>query len=670
MGIYHGWAGCISKAKNIADMENKFSSIFETFFIASGENPSRTAIIYKDQNEYKSITYHKLQNHAVVLGNYLLKQGIKKADRVAILFSNQPEWVISFLASQYFGAISVPIDIKLPPEDILKLIRASESRCVLCNEKISDILGKQKDFRVFKIDMQFLSGIDSPQMKDVANSYEKVDGSLPAAIFFTSGTTSNFKGVLLSHSNLLSNIKALHTVQRTIEDESFISILPLHHTYSFTTTCLTPLVFGKKIVYPYRLTSDDILDAMRKAEVTVLVGVPQLFILLEKHIKAGFTQLPLMQRVFIDMLINICWMIRYLSRINMAKGLLSGLHEKFGGHLRLVVSGGAKLDSFIERNFLKWGFNISQGYGLTETSPIISFSDSNPRKAGSVGRPLPGVVIKVINPDAKGIGEIYVKGPNVMIGYDKMPEETKKALDGGWLQTKDLGFIDKDGYLYVVGRKDEMLVLSSGENINPDELEKYYGSSEFIKEICILTARGIGYLETADFVVGIIVPESEMFKGKNDMEIEDKIKAEIEKLSLSLRDFKRIKKVIIRKEDLPKTSLGKIIRYKIRSEYFDKSIFKGSIKPKDISAEDRKLIESIAVREMLAYLGKKVNREVRLDDSLEVDLGIDSLGRMELLLELQKKFDIKIPEDKLEDFFYSHTVKELVLKSKPFLPKK
>jgi long-chain acyl-CoA synthetase len=358
-------------------------------------------------------------------------------------------------------------------------------------------------------------------------------------------------------------------------------------------------------------------------------------------------------------LIEILWLIRRLTGINISKRALAKIHRPFGRTLRFFVSGGAKLNEKAARALVKLGFIILEGYGLTETSPGVAFNPLKRQKIGSVGRVIPDVEVKIDEPDAAGMGEVLIKGPNVMKGYYKREEETLSVLKDGWFYSGDLGHIDKDGYLYITGRKKEMIVLSSGKKIFPEEIESHYTKSPYIKEICVL---GIGEEEGGN-LAAVVVPDADYCRKKGEVNLHSKIKWELENISDGLAAYQRIKGFVIAKEDIPRTRLGKIIRYEVTKKYLDalKGMKSGAAE-EDLPAteEDLSLLSSGVGGKTIDVLKKhaKLERQVRLADHLELDLGIDSLGRVELAAALEQELNIHIPNELMT---LVTTVRELIL---------
>jgi long-chain acyl-CoA synthetase len=650
-------------------MEETLSGIFQEFEKTARKNPSGKAITFKREETYETVTYGELYERVVKLAGHLYAKGVRKGDRVTILLGTVPEWPVSFFAIEQLGAVAVPLDVNASPDDTVELISHCGSKILISSKEPLSHLGvalsQMGTVETVLADtfLQAASGAGPPGGAAGAARTEA------AAIFYTSGTTGTPKGVVLSHENLLSNARAMASFDVARDGDVFISLLPLHHTYAFTATCLLPLLLGVEICYISRLTSKDLLECMRETGVSILVGVPQLFLLFHREIKERLRKLPFFTKISLRVLLELCWVIRRYGKINPAKRILSQVHRRFGKGLRFLVSGGARLDARAQRDFFTWGFTVLEGYGLTETSPIATINPPDKIKIGSVGKAIPGVAVKVEDPDDSGFGEVLIKGPNVMTGYFAMPEETERVLEDGWFSSGDTGRLDQDGYLYLRGRKDEMIVLSSGENINPEEIEAHYASSPYIKEICVFPSKGTGVFQQAEQLVAVVVPDEEYFRKHKLVNIDEKIKWQLDQLSLKLKGYQRIKGYVITRTRLPRTALGKVIRHKARLLYSGKGpAASGEFVEKPPDVEDKKLLASASCRTILEYLSKRLKKTAHLNDHIELDLGIDSLGRVELLLEIQDLLRIKVPASAAEEFFYANTVKELFLRARPFLP--
>ncbi|MDD5729697.1 MAG: AMP-binding protein [Candidatus Omnitrophica bacterium] len=646
------------------------NNIFTEFKRVVNANQSKPAALFKQGQEYLSLSYNELFSRSIKLGNFLFSKGIKAGDKAAILLPNQPDWPISFMAIQYLGAIAVPLDARMSAQDIKQLLSHSQSKILITSEKnytnIRESLADLKNLLVLQIDSGAArKEINSAEDKDKEPAAD-FTSYMPAAMFYTSGTTSSPKAVVLSHANILANLASMHKLNIARSDDVVISFLPLFHTYSFMATCLLPLSLGARISYPSGLSSEGLLECIKNTGVSILVGVPEVFAIFHKSIKRKIQTLPFFVRIILGVLSEICWVIRKLTRINLSKLLFFKIHEVFGKDFRFMITGGARLEPKVITDLSKWGFTVLEGYGLTETSPVATFNRPENPKIGSVGMAIPDVQVKVASPNMRGIGEVAIKGQNVMLGYYKTPGEIENPARDGWFFTGDLGYFDKRGFLYLAGRKDEMIVLSSGKKVLPEEIERYYNASPYIKEICVFLPEAKDEEGEARKLMAVVVPDEDYFRKSGKFNIEEQIKWELDNISHRLSTYQRIHGFLISKEKLPRTLLGKIMRHRINAFYLAQ-LSEVSKKKEEVSGDDVSLLADESIQKIFEYLSGHLNKKVNLDDHLELDLGIDSLGRIELFLELQSAFNIDVPETVAMELFYSSTVRELLLKVRPYL---
>ena len=480
-----------------------------------------------------------------------------------------------------------------------------------------------------------------------------------ASILYTSGTTGKPKGVMLTHKNFYSNYVSIDKLRLFSDKDNVLSILPLHHSFPFMVTLIIPLFSYARITYISTLKSEELLGCMRETAVTMLVGVPQLFYMFYKRILGEIKKIPFLARMPILGFIEILQGVRKFTGINLAQPALSKIHRSFGRKLRFFACGGAKLNEEAARFLVKIGFTILEGYGLTETSPVVTFNPLNKQKIGSVGKVIPGVELRIAGPDKYGVGEVAIKGPNVMKGYYQQEEETRKVLKDNWFYSGDLGYLDRQGYLYLTGRKKELIVLSSGKNISPQEVESHYARSPFIRELSILA---IGKREE-EKLVAVIVPDLDYCRKVGEVNIHGMIKWDLENLSKQCSPHKRIMGFVVTKQDLPRTRLGKLKRFEIKDRYSDELMGLGSRKTDEeipITDSDLRIVSSGAGRKIIEALSKELDlgRPIRLDDHLEIDLGLDSLGRVELMVKIEEILKIDIPDSLMAKIF---TVKELIV---------
>ncbi len=649
--------------------------IHKMFFQVSSRFPDRTCLQIKKGTDWEKWTYGQIEDLSLRIGAFLIKSGFKKGDFAAICLENRSEWGIIYLGIMAAGLTCVPFDTQLIGQEIENLINDCAAKVIFVSNAVFQVkkVDKMKTglnkIVILDLDIEKDNLIGLTQVKSTSSEGISWPEVLPediASLIYTSGTTGEPKGVMLTHKNFCSNFQSIEKLKLFSDKDNFISILPLHHCFPFIVTLILPLFIQARITYASSLKTDELLTSIREAGVTVMAGVPQLFYMFYTQISAKMKKVPFLIRMPLLGLIGILWQIRRLTGINLNKQILAKIHRPFGKTLRFFISGGAKLNEEAERFLMKVGFTILEGYGLTETSPGVAFNPLRRQKIGSVGRVIPDVEVKIVDPDDKGMGEIVIKGPNVMKGYYKRDDETLSVLKEGWFYSGDLGHIDGDGYLYITGRRKEMIVLSSGKKIFPEEIELHYARSPYIKEVCVI---GIGEEEGAS-LSAVVVPDVEYCRKVGEGDLNSKIKWELENLSNNLAPYQRIKGFTIVNESIPRTRLGKIIRYEVKKKYLDElKGIKSKVTQEEIpvTEEDLKLLSSDIGKKIIETLAKhaKLERQIVLTDHIELDLGVDSLGRVELTMALEQALNNHIPEDILAK---ASTVKDLILEIEKLAP--
>jgi long-chain acyl-CoA synthetase len=639
------------------------------FFDNAYKYKDKVVFNYFDQT-WKKITYEEFSQKSRAIASYILKKGIKKGDRVAVISENRPEWCATYLAISLSGAIAVPIDIQLGFEEMRKFLFDSEAKIVFFSSKVEGNLLKAIKERIEFQDIIQVN-FDSYEFKNICNesgniTYPEVSEQDIASIIYTSGTTGIPKGVELTHKNFCSDAEALIQAGIVTETDNVLSILPLHHTYSFMCTVLVPVFIGASITFPESLKGHEIMKAIQNTGVSIFVGVPRLLELIRNEMINRIKQLPAPFPLLLSGILRICKILRRKIGINLGKVIFIAVHRAFGSNFRFFTSGGAKLDPEVMEDLESLGFTVLEGYGLTETSPVVTFNPIKKRKPGSAGRPLPTVEIKIVDPkngdvvEAMKEGEIAIKGPMVMKGYYKNSDLTKEVLHDGWFYSGDLGYLDRDGYLFITGRLKDVIVLSSGENVYPEDVEKLYMKIPLIKEICIIGIEEKGIVESLH---AVIVPDVEYAKKEKIGNIQEFLKWEINNISSRIPSYSRIKGFTIYPEPLPKTPLGKFRRFMIKGLIKDVS--------RDLRArsQDEELFKDETSRKVLECIRPLLKDEIPIHekDNIELDLGLDSLAKVELIASIEKAFSIKLPESFTSDI---QTVGEIIRSIKEYNLKK
>lgn len=530
-----------------------------------------TPITQKKESQYRRVTYQELWDEIMAYGTKLYDLGLKEK-RVAILGRNQYGWVVAHLANLLGGMVSIPLDKDLQEEELESSLIRSKAEVFVFDakyiEKVQKIQKEKKTQVKTFICMTSLEGyMDVPSLieqgKELVTKGKKEfleyepDGKKMSILLFTSGTTSKSKAVMLSQYGIVTNIYDMLLVEHFYEGDVNIAFLPFHHIFG-STCMLVMLAAGVKTVFPDGLRY--IQANLKEYGVSVFVGVPvlidKMYKTIEKEIeRQGKTKLIHIATKISNFLLKV--------HVDIRRMLFKPILEALGGKLRFVVSGGAPLDKRTSEKFGEFGIDIIQGYGLTETSPVLAAEDKKHRKSGSIGIPMKHVTIDIVNPDEKGIGEMRAKGPNVMLGYYENEELSKEVLKDGWFYTGDLAYKDQDGIIFITGRKKDMIVLRNGKKVFPEELELLIGRIKGVEESMVFGMPeddDENNVKVSAKVVYLPDVMKEEYGLEDEDEIHQKIWEEIKKINQTLPPYKYMKGLITTKEPLIKTTTNKVKR--------------------------------------------------------------------------------------------------------------
>lgn len=559
-------------------MKNKdiieFNNIKEIIYNSAKIYKDNIAFTIKHQNEkeieYQDVTYKELLDDINALGTAMYLKGAKNK-RVAIIGKNRYEWIVTHLANLLGGIVSIPLDKDLQLEELENSLIRSKADYIIFDEKIVDrieeIKKKNKTNLKDYICMSNISGYETvPNLinegkKQIKNNNEyvnfKIKNNDMNILLFTSGTTSKSKAVMLSQRNIASNVYALQTCEDIRPTDVNIAFLPFHHIFG-STCMLVMLACGAKTVFPDGLRY--IKKNLNEYKVSVFVGVPILVEAIYKTImkeidKTGKTEL-------INSALKISKVLKKFH-IDVRRKLFKQIIDALGGKLRFIISGGAPADPLISKGFNDFGIKTVQGYGLTETSPVIAAEDDKHMKNGSIGITMKNVELEIVNKDENGIGEIRVKGPNVMLGYYEMQEETNKVLKDGWFYTGDLGYKDEEGYLYITGRNKNMIVLKNGKKVFPEEIETILNRQELVLESMVFGLPEKDDKNDVKLAVKIVYDKEivlEKYSGKTEEELYKIIWEQIKEVNKTFPKYKHIQKMLLSSEEMIKTSTKKVKR--------------------------------------------------------------------------------------------------------------
>ncbi len=520
----------------------------------------------------QSYTYTQVWRNVETLAQWMISNGIKKGDRVAVSGKNSPEWATVFIASMLAGAIACPMDYALHNAEIANLIKTAKPKMLFVDEEKYDWFQKSRlGVKVYslspKVPKTFVYNLPAPKK---LSAYPEVSDKDTAAILFTSGTTGNPKGVMLSHENLVSDCFIAQQNLVLFDTDVFYNLLPIHHAYTMQAALICPLSAGCSIVFGKSMAVTRLLKELREGKITVMLGVPLLYNKLYTGILKGVAAKGKAVELLIKFLMNVSYGIKKVLGVNVGKYLLHSVLDAANiSTIRVAICGGGPLASSIFKGYNALGIDFIQGYGLTETSPIIALNPMEHFKIESVGMDFsPWEEIKILNPNEQGIGEIAVKGPMVMQGYYNMPYETAEMFTkDGFLKTGDLGWMDKEHYLMLSGRAKNLIVTEGGKNVYPEEIEDAFQLEYDVEQIMV---RGyVANEETkSEEIEALVYPSDDLLarleidraNAAKDKRVYDEIKLIVDKINKGLQPYARVSKITILDKALEMTTTRKIKR--------------------------------------------------------------------------------------------------------------
>ena len=569
---------------------------------------SKVAIDDKDRR----FTYRELLQHIDHYAETFNQYG--SSDKIVILAENSIEWVIALYATWRNNGVVIPVDALSTPKEIAHILSDASPTLIFTSSEKKAVI--EEVVKELGIEIPLLTASDIPEIskedKDVL-PFIPEDDSKTALINYTSGTTGYAKGVMLSFGNLKHNLFAVCTdIQIFREEHNTLMLLPAHHILPLMGSIIAPLFVGATIYVAKSLATDVILDTLNRGKISIIIGVPRLYEALAKGIMSKIEASSLTK-----------WIYKIANKLQcrqLSTVLFKTVHQKFGGHIRYLVSGGAALPVNVGNIFKTLGFEILEGYGMTETAPMITFTRPGKWYLGYAGYPVKGMEIKIED------GEVCVKGPNVMQGYYNRPEETDEIIRDGWLYTGDMGVIDKRG-LKLTTRRKELIVTSNGKNIDPIEVEtEFYKQSAFTKEVGVFMHDGI--------LQAILYPDMEQIRAKSVTNLAELMREIVMEFNKKIAPYKRFKRFHIVSEELPKTRMGKLQRFKLHElieEQKKESTDKQQEYPKNY----------LLLKEFVEY---ETGNTAAENDHFEIDLAMDSLSRVALLAFVETQFGLMLSE--------------------------
>jgi long-chain acyl-CoA synthetase len=537
--------------------------------------PDAVALQIKRGGQWARITYDELERKVQEACVALARAHVTQGDAVLLYAENMPEWGIAYLAAASLGAVVAPTDRQLGEHDVLAAADFVQAKAILVSET-SYLVFSEKTRRDDAV-LRFLNiqqgcqpfpGTRAAALAERAPAHPPSTPVSPddvASIIFTTGAGgSDPRAVMLTHRNFLSNVMGVVQFLPPRPTDNFLSLLPLHHALEFTGGLLVPLYVGATVTYCESMRSRAVIDAMRETRVSCLIGVPRVFQVLHDAIRRQVAQRGLRARLWFDTMKAISKMVYTLTGRNLGRRFFARVHEQLGGKLRGLISGGAALSPQIHEEFTAMGFELYEGYGLTETAPIATANPLRRAKMGSVGQPLPGVEVRIVDPDERGVGEITVRGPNLTVGYFRNPAATNIAIREGWLHTGDVGYMDHDGYLHLTGRIKDIIVTAAGKNVYPEEVEARYAGLAGVHQLCVVGLWDEKVL--GETVHAVVVPERAALR--KSIGFEASLRQAIRQRAHGVPSYQRLQHIHLIDQELPRTLSGSIDRHRVKELLF------------------------------------------------------------------------------------------------------
>jgi len=636
------------------------ANFYECFAAAAGRFAGSTAIELQTPDHLLPTTYGQLDQDAVGVAGWLHAQGIRPDDRVAILGDNDARWIGAYLGVLRIGAIAVPLDTAYKATQIRTVLENSGARLIFTTARyLETVREAASPWPGFVISLLHGTVLQSSAPPPVA----KRGPNDAAVILYTSGTTADPKGVVLTHANLEAERLAAFSVVDVTERDAILGVLPLFHSLAQMANLLLPLAVGGRVVFLETVSSTSLLQALQARGITILACVPQFFYLIHQRVMAEVGKANPVRRALFRVLLRTNGWLRTHMGWNPGRRWFAKVHHVLGTKMRVLVTGGSKFDATIGRDLYDLGFNLLNAYGLTETSGGATIVRPGDKFTTSVGQPLKGVEIRIAPREASDDarehedGEVLIRGPIVMREYFNRPDANAETLKDGWLYTGDLGRLDEDGRLYITGRKKEMIVLASGKNLYPEEIETHYRQSPIIKELCVL---GFNRRDDAsgERLHAVIVPDEDALRSRGVVNVQQLVRFEVESLSVHLPPHKRILTYDIWMEPLPRTTTGKIRRFQIEKRLRAEAVTTKSEESQALSADEIAWLAVPAHAAAMATVAARVSKpSVRPDANLDLDLALDSMERVELLTLIEQQHGRRVrPETRATIF----TVRQLI----------
>jgi long-chain acyl-CoA synthetase len=660
-------------------------TFYDRFVECEERWPNNVALELQRQDRIESCTYAELRRMAESIGRWVSENGFERGSRLAIVADNHPRWVAAYLGIIAAGYTVVPLDTALHAGQLNKLLKDSGSSALFCDAQHAQaareaVAGLSIGLVLMDPDLaadrtgsaQWFGNLPAIFAAGPGN-FRPIDAQPDeiASLLYTSGTTADPKGVMLTHANLLGEVEAVFNWVDIGPTDALLGVLPMFHVLAQMANLMIPLVKGARVVYLETLNTTELLRALQQREITAFAVVPQFFYLIHERIFQEVAKRGAIAKKLFRVLMNINRSLRRVE-FNAGPTLFRKVHETLGSKMRYLVTGGSRFDPTTAQEFYELGIDVLQAYGLTETTAAVFATSPSDNMIGSVGKAMKGIEAKIVDSQIDGeqedggpaSGEIALRGAPVMKGYWNRPDATAAVMRDGWFYTGDLGYFDANGNLFLTGRKKEVIVLSNGKNIYPEEVEAHYLKSPHIKELAVMGVEGKPG-EGGDRLHAVVVPNFDVLRQKKIVNTKEVIRFDIESLSQQIASTKRIGSYEIWQEDLPRTTTRKIKRFEVEKlvkTNHARRVDKDSDLPAEqpLTSDEQVWLDQPDVQRALEIMRESTRTSpptLRPSHDLELDLGLDSMQRVELLSRIEEQLGGNVPESQLAEIY---TVRDLV----------
>jgi long-chain acyl-CoA synthetase len=672
-------------------------AFYQRFQESARKFPDNIALEIQRQQTVERVTFAELTRMSESVANWLSTR-VPRDARVAILAANHPRWVAAYLGIIAAGRTAVPLDTAFHADQVKKLLIDSGASLLFCDVK--HLPAAVEAVEGINVGLVMTSAateanptptkVSEPNLApSLAADLDSIFAAAPAdfqpvvpaegdlaALLYTSGTTADPKGVMLTHANLVGEANSVLAIIKVGPEDALLGILPMFHVLAQMANLFLPLFNGARVVYLETLNTTELLRALQERDITVFCVVPQFFYLIHERI---FKELNKRGKFTLRLVRTLMAFNRTLHRLGLNAGKLffGKIHATFGARMRYLVTGGSRFDPAIARDFYSFGIDVLNAYGLTETTGGAFLNIPGHVVIGSVGPPLPGVEAKIVDPKpvedgAPPAGEVAIRGAIVMKGYWNRPDATAEVLRDGWFYTGDLGYFDSGGNLFITGRRKEVIVLANGKNVYPEEIEAHYLQAQYVKEICVMALEARPGDPTSERLHAVVVPNFELLRERKIVNSKEVIRLDIEALSHKIASTKRLGSYDIWQEELPRTTTRKLKRFKIEKKVRelkqkgagDSDV--GTEKEKPLTADEHLWLERQDVKRALTIVRESSRNQldaIHPTHNLELDLGLDSMQRVELLTALEQQLGGEVPESQLAEIYSVRDLIDAVLAS-------